>query len=187
LNIANTTSLYVLIINLPDGDYQFCIKAMDALGHFSESSLVLGVQVQTGEPPNYLLMILIILIGAVVGIVLGRFSYSKGVGKTPPLVAPKEKLSWISKALGYSPEFEQKLLSLWKNPQKFETIQDNELIQFFNKFFTTLPNTILTQLDHMPLSESEKIEILQNLLNISPEKRQQLFNELDEEQREGSP
>ncbi|MHA1650827.1 MAG: hypothetical protein ACTSYB_11585, partial [Candidatus Helarchaeota archaeon] len=101
-------------------------------------------------------------------------------------VIMKEKTTWITKALNYSPEFEQKLLMLREKPKLLNQIKDPELLQFLTKTFTILsPNTVM-QLDQMLLSENEKIEILEAILILSPEQRKKFLNEFREDQKEAS-
>ncbi|NVM30151.1 MAG: hypothetical protein HWN65_15005 [Candidatus Helarchaeota archaeon] len=186
-NIANTTSLYYQVTDLPDGQYVFMIKAMDEIGHIGEDSNVITVQIGDGdgEPPDPFLTIIIIAIGAAIGVLAGIFTYRRGRGGMPPLVTPK-KPSWVTKAFGYTPEFEQKLLRLSKVPQKPEKIKDPQLAQFLKQAFTALPSSIIAQIDNLPYTESEKIEILQALLILPPVERQQLLAELSEEPKEAA-
>ena len=184
INIANTTSLYLLLFNLPKGEYHFSIKAIDSLGHLSESSRVITVQITPTSPSNQLWIIIIITIGAAIGVVAGIFSYRKGVGTYKPKIIPKEKTTWIAKAIGYSPEFEQKIAALLTKPQKITQIEDAELTQFLKNRFTFLSSDLLSQLDKLPLSEAEKIEILNTLLILPPERRIKVLQDILEDQQE---
>ncbi len=182
-NIANTTTLYYQLFDLPDGQYIFIIRAIDDLGHISADSNTITIQIGSsgGEPPDPFMIIIIIAIGAAVGILAGIVAYRRGRGGLPPLIVPK-KPSWVSKAIGYSPEFEQKLERLSKVPKKLVEIRDPELDQFFRGTFTALPGSIITQLDQILYTENEKIEILKVLLVLTPDERQQLLAELMEDQ-----
>jgi hypothetical protein len=186
INIANTTSFYFLLFDLPDGEYHFSIKAIDDLGHISESSSIITVQIPLPSPlpSNQLWIIIIIAIGAVVGVVAGFLSYRKGVGTYKPKMIPKEKTTWITKAIGYSPEFEQKLIALRANPKKPTQIEDSELAQFLKNQFTFLSSDLIAELDKLSIPEAEKIEILNALLILPPERRTRVLQDILEDQKE---
>jgi len=195
INIANTTSLYFLLFNLPTGEYHFYIKAIDNLGHISASSSVMPVQIGlTTTPPDPLWIIIIIAIGAAIGVVAGIFSYRKGVGEFKPRQMPKEhvtaekkskeKPTWITKALGYSPEFEHKLLALRTDPKKIIQVEDQELAQFLKARFTLLAPDLITKLEQLPISEEERTELLNTLLILPSERRTKVLDEFLEDLQE---
>jgi hypothetical protein len=195
INIANTTSLYFLLFNLPTGEYHFYIKAIDNLGHISASSSVIPVQIGlTTTPPDPLWIIIIIAIGAAIGVVAGIFSYRKGVGEFKPRQMPKEhvtaekkskeKPTWITKALGYSPEFEHKLLALRTDPKKIIQVEDQELAQFLKARFTLLAPDLITKLEQLPISEEERTELLNTLLILPSERRTKVLDEFLEDLQE---
>jgi hypothetical protein len=183
--MTNTTSLYCHLGHLPDGQHNFTIRALDALGHLGAASVPITVQVggSGGTPPDLFLTILIILVGAAIGLVAGAMAYRRGRGGILP-VLPSKSPSWVSRAVGYNYKFEQKLLELSETPKKPQDLQDGELKLFLKRNFTALPGSVIAQLDQLPYSEPEKIEILQSLLLLPPQDRRQLLAELIEEQQE---
>lgn len=187
LNIANTTSLYYQLYNLAPGEYTFSIRAMDSIGHIGAASTPTTIKVGGGggTPLDPLQILIIILIGAAVGLTAGVFTYRRGRGGLSPLTAPHKPL-WVSLALGYTPEFEEKLGRLSSNPQYPWKIKDQELIQFLNLSFTAIPGSIIAELDRLPIPELEKIEIFQSLLILSPERRIELLMDISEDLQEAS-
>ncbi|NVM53078.1 MAG: right-handed parallel beta-helix repeat-containing protein [Candidatus Helarchaeota archaeon] len=149
-------------------------ESSDCIGNVIEDN---DCQERTGNF-DLLIMVLIIIAAASASIAcVFIFIHRRGAS-----LAIKGKSTWISSALGYSPEFENKILSLYEKPQKIKNIQDPNLIQFFKHPFTLLSSNIIAQLDQMPIPENEKIEILQNLLTLPLEQRRQLIEELLENQ-----
>ncbi|MHA1264388.1 MAG: choice-of-anchor X domain-containing protein [Candidatus Helarchaeota archaeon] len=185
--IANTTSLFYRIFNLPAGTYTFTIKAIDSLGHIGNAATPITVQIGGGgeAPPDLLWIILIIVIGAAIGVSVGVVAYRRGARSVPTIPPPKKEL-WINKALGYSYSLEEKLLNLSKNPIVLEKIQDQELVSFLKQDFTTLSSSIIAQLDQLPYPEHEKIEILRVFLALPPTQRQALLDELIEDLKEAA-
>jgi hypothetical protein len=151
----------------------------------------------TTTPPNLLWLLIIIAIGAAIGVVAGIFTYRKGVGEFKPRPAPKERMpkgkkltaqpTWITRALGYSPELEQKLVELRTDPRKIVQIEDPELAQFLKTRFTLLTPDLITKLEKLPISEEERIELLNTLLILPSERRTKVLDEFLEDLQEAPP
>ncbi len=147
-----------------------------------ESANCIGNIIQDNDCQDRTLpWLLIILIIAISAAVVSVFTFMRGK-KQGTASAVKAKSTWITSALGYSPELEHKIVGLDEKPQKLTSIQDPSLIQFFQHPFTYLSSEIVTQLDQMPIPESEKIEVLHELLILPLEQRQELIDELLENQ-----
>jgi hypothetical protein len=99
----------------------------------------------------------------------------------------KEEPTWITKALGYSPEFDQKLVTLRIEPKTMSQIEDPELAQFLKTHFTLLPPDLITKLEKLPISEEERIELLKTLLILPSERRMKVLDEFLEDLQEAPP
>ncbi len=131
------------------------------------------------------MIVLIVVIGAVAA-VIGYLFYKK-MPKSAGSINLKDEARWINKALKYTPSFEEKLSDLIPKNQPLDKIEDAEINSFFRKPFTLFSSTILSRLKQMPLPDEDKIEILEALLILPQDQRDQyLENFLKYQQREQS-
>jgi hypothetical protein len=175
---------------LSSGSHTYYFSTSDGIyvGRFPAAGTIDGPLIQTGgeKPRDFPWILIIIVIGAAIGIGTGVLIYRSRKQVVLPLTI-KQQPAWVSSAFNYTPKFEQKILELIKDPRKPNKIKDPELFAFLKGPFTAIPSSIITALDQMPYTENEKIEILKTLLVLPSDQRELLLQELlVDQQREES-
>ena len=181
---------YIYNTTLSIGSHTYYFSTSDGIhfDRFPADGTINGPTIQDGgeKPTDFLWIVIIIGISAAIGIGSVLIIYRRRNQVVKPLII-KEKPAWVSKALSYTPELEQKILELIKDPRIPKKIKDPELLELLKGPFTAIPFSIIEEIDKMPYPENEKIEILKNLLVLPSDQRERLLLELlDNQQREES-
>ncbi len=162
--------------SLSDGPITIRFYANDTVGNINYLEITIEKQTEQSPGDEDYLMEIILLATLIIGVIAAALTFRKIFRGVPP--SPAEKPSWISTAFGYTPELERKFSILRDQPHKFAN--DVELQHFLSKPFTILPSEIITKLDRLSYSDEEKIEILQTLLILPPERRQRVLAKIIE-------
>ncbi|NHI92897.1 MAG: hypothetical protein EAX96_10385 [Candidatus Lokiarchaeota archaeon] len=197
VNIVNVTGLTYTDVGLSPGTYNYTVIVIDNAGNICKNATgkIVVISGSGGDNPwdnlwFFIIIILIICLGAVaiasIGITFRRRNSRRSGELQKGLYKGKYKgkETWIGKVIGFSPELNSKLSDLNKKPQKVEEIKDAILIEFLKKPFTLLSPILIKKLDQLTLTENEKIEILETLLIVPPEQREQFIDELIEDENE---
>ena len=189
INIVNLTTNSCTDQDLPPGTYYYEVFVMDNAGNLCATAATMTVNIPGSRDPNLdffiLLIILLIIFGAVAVSAVGITFYRRRSKTSTEPSSKKSQIKWFNDAVRYSPKLENKLVEASEKPQKLENIRDAEMLSFLNSPLTTISPEIMKKVDQLPISEPDKIELFQSLLNLPPDEREELIDEIFEEEMGG--